>query len=187
MRSIDLETFYNRIRGTIQTTTDYLQQPLFKKLVRSCRLKPYNCFENKGKCKKLEYWWVDDFGNSLYIQDQKFQCVLNDPNINFKITTKTDLFYGLGIETIMEQSKIVVCGCNHFIFYGKDEYFRCFSINNNIKVSSLECGIEELFWILENLDKKYAYKDQDLNWVLYQLPNSEIETIIRKDYIDNGQ
>lgn len=179
MRNIDIETLYGKIKPAIETACSYIGNKDLDKLIISCRLKPISCFDNKCKNKSLIVWWVDEFGNSMMLVDNKISTILRDKNIKHNTQISTDLFCCRSIIDTMAISKSLVLVDDVIMFYGQDEYFRCFNKNNCARVSALEIDTDTIFEILYFINYKHKKTDK---FIIYKLPNSEIETILRKEY-----
>jgi hypothetical protein len=170
VKNIDLETFYSRARTSLEIASSYVGNKAFKKLVVSCRLKPITIFDDSFRAGRLEYWWVDEFGNSLLLADNKIKIVKNDQNIKINTKISTDLFYGKSILATSRISKSIALSGDHLVFYGNDEYFRCFDVTNGEKISPLEIDINELIDVQRGLGGSY------------RLPSNEIEMMLIKEY-----
>ncbi len=112
---------------------------------------------------------MDEFGNSVYLEDNQFRVVRQDTAIKHNTQISTDLFYGRSIIGNIEISKSITLVGDSIIFYGQDEYFRCFNKNDGKKISPIEIDIRELIEIQKN-------------YYVYKLPNREIETLIKKEF-----
>jgi hypothetical protein len=176
IRNSDLEKFHSRINKQIDLASEYLQDKSFTGIIKSCRLKPYSYFIDSSPHKiKFERLWVDEFGNSIELTNNKIKINLYDQNIK-NTTNSTDLFYGQSIIKIGNSSqKVIYCVDNSespitFLgFFGNDEYFRCFlcdgeSIN---RVSPLLLDIKSLETIIAysriNYTKEFNQGDINLN------------------------
>jgi hypothetical protein len=183
MKSIDLETLYSKIKKSIQITSTYLNEPLFPQLVKSCRLKPYSIFtgfSSKIQVNKLEYHWVDEFGGSLFVEKNNISHIkLDDQSLKTATQISTDLFYGNSVSQILTKSKAVIFSADHFLFYGQDEYFRCFEMGkNNIRRSPLVSGLKNLLEVSECINQKIKYGN---DYALYSLPNPKIEELVKEN------
>ena len=178
MRSVDLETFHRRIKNSIQIASDYVNEPLFGHLVRACRLKPHSVFTGQFQKNTLEYCWIDEFGYCLDLSSNRTLAIKQSPTSN---TTQigTDLWFGLGTKALLPISKVAILHPSWLLLYGKDEYLRCFNLETRNKASPLECGVELIIELLRNMDRKTWIVKED--WMLYRLPNAEIEQLISKE------
>lgn len=103
------------------------------------------------------------------MENNQFKIVRQDENIGYNTQISTDLFYGRSIIGNLEISKSITLVGDSIIFYGQDEYFRCFDKTNGRKISPIEINIDELIEIQKN-------------YYVYKLPNSEINTLIKKEF-----
>jgi hypothetical protein len=158
----------------------FVGSKVLKRLIISCRLKPYSLFERRFRRAKLEKLWVDEFGNSLSLSPGRIETDIENPRIK-NTTIGTDLFLCRSIERTMNESASVVVSDNYFLFYGKDEYFRCFSIDGK-RCSPLELGGENISMFMNYIQSKKKTFGQ--SFTLYSLPNKNIETIIKEGYLN---
>lgn len=170
MKNVDLEKFYSNANTAIEIAAAYIGQPALKKLIISCRLKPITIFSNTFKPNELECWWVDEFGNSIILEKNQIRVVKQDSNIRHNTQISTDLFFGRSIVETLKISRGVTLRGDFLIFYGEDEYFRCFNKTNGKKISPLEIEIDELIDIQRNVHSRY------------KLPNDEIEVTFKKEF-----
>lgn len=177
MQNIDLESFHSKIKTTIEVASSFIGTPVFKQLVSSCRLKPEGTFKTPIKLTWPCYLWVDEFGNSLNIKNFTVKKTVDQKN-----NISTDLFGCRSVISTMRDSKAVVLTTNCMLFYGHDEYFRCFSISGAARISPLEIGLNNLIVIMQNINSKYKSLD-DNDVIIHALPNSKIESMIEKEYI----
>lgn len=179
MRNIDLEKFYSKSKETLKVIAAFMGSGILSKLIIACRLKPITIFSKTFKDGRLEYWWVDEFGNSLKLNNREYSVIINDKNISYNTKISTDLFCCNSLIDIMEKSKSLLISDKHLLFYGHDEYFRCFDLSGN-KISPLEIGIDNLFMFLNNIYAKY--KKFDNGNEVYSLPNIEMGNMLKKEY-----
>jgi len=106
----------------------------------------------------------------MLLVSNKIQIVKNDTNIKANTQISTDLFYGRSILGTLQISKAVALIDNCIIFYGQDEYFRCFDMSDGRKISPLEVDMNELIDVQRNASGSY------------KLPNAEIESMMKKEY-----
>jgi hypothetical protein len=180
VKNIDLETFYGRAKTTLEIACSYVGDSSLNKLITSCRLKPMTVFDGTFKGGRLETWWADEFGNSLFLTGNKPSVVKSDPSIKMDTKISTDLFYGRSILGTAKISKSVILAGEFLAFYGHDEYFRCFNKDNGLKVSALEMGPHLISKILEGIG--YKFKDGRPDYLIYGLPNADVETFMKKEY-----
>jgi hypothetical protein len=162
LRNIDLETFYNRIDNHMLLAGLHSVNPSnLYHIIKACRLKPYSIFEGKfSKKTKLETHWVDEFGNSLRINNKQSNILVNDPLIT-NTKTSTDLFYARPMNEVATQSTFVwvISGtifeeptflCS---FYGVEGYFRSFMFYNKwFRISPLLLGLNTLDLMLPDIN-----------------------------------
>lgn len=152
MRNLDLETIYKRIKKTIDLSSSYSKNTYMKDIIKYCRLKPYSLLHSELTSKyKVEQHWIDEFGNSLYIDINNSYIVFGD--VKEEIIS-SDLFYGLDINHTIDISTHVVLIYNtlasikslHWIYLiGADKYIRCFDKYSIFeRASPLSAGIELL-------------------------------------------
>jgi hypothetical protein len=162
IKNTDIETLYNKIDGRINLIGSYIGDPeLLPKIIKSCRLKPYSIFSGNHQSKTVfEHHWVDEFGNSLKIEDKTLKIVMNDIQINKNTKISTDLFFGYSIDRVAKNSKcvLVINGeffdepCYCAVFYGKDEFLRSFFWYKELtKISPLLLGINTLREFFKNI------------------------------------
>lgn len=180
MKNIDLETFYGRAKTSLKIASSYIGNKRLAQMITSCRLKPITVFDNTFKDGRLEIWWVDEFGNSMLLKSNECVVVLNDSDIKANTQISTDLFGGRYILDVAKISKCVALASESLLFYGNDEYFRCFNKHSGKKISPLEVDPKLISEILEHVGHKY--KDGKPDYIIYGLPNTEVETILKKEY-----
>jgi hypothetical protein len=161
IKNTDLETLYNKIGGRIDLIGSHVGDPeILPKIMRSCRLKPYSIFSGNLQSKAIyEPLWVDEFGNSIRLDDKKLKIIMNDTQISKYTKISTDLFLGNSIDIIAKNSKcmLIINGenngsCYFVSFYGKDDYLRCFFFYKELaRVSPLLLGINTLQAYFRNI------------------------------------
>lgn len=169
MKVYNTDRLHLKINKNILLAESYTEIKELSFIIKSCRLKPYDyLFKNKKGNFILHNHWVDEFGNSLFIyNNKKIIFTFNDLSIDRNKITCTDLYYGLTISKILKISKLL------FIYYGKDEdlnnefailaflgidnYLRCFMhlYDKWEQISPLYLGINNLKKIYSNLDIRY--------------------------------
>jgi hypothetical protein len=175
VKNIDIETFYSKTVGHMNVAGTFVNNPTLPKIIRSCRLKPSSVFDpNFQFSAKLEKHWVDEFGNSVYLDSGHTKIIMGDIGINADSKNCTDLFYGNAIKTISENSKVafiasgtnILSGGDLFLvsFYGVDEYIRTFIFTQSrwIRVSPLTMGINTLTLFFNNVNKQITDLDKKL-------------------------
>lgn len=135
---VSLDKFYLHIDKHIELISSYTENPNYRYIITSCRLKPYSFIFDKFRSRLvLHRHWIDEFGNSFIIgTDKKGKVVANDLTIDQDRLTCTDLFGGLPIHKIAKISKtlLFIAGkdednykdCFIFALLGLDGYLRCF-------------------------------------------------------------
>ena len=178
--NIDIETLYSRkVNLAIEIASSYTNEKRLPLLIKTGRLKPYQIFIGEFKKDRLANWWVDEFGNSLLIKSNKLSVRLTDPDIKEEVSRKTDLFGLRSIVETMKISKSLILVDDLLLFYGRDEYFRCFYKISRERASVLEVRLEVLMQIFDCLDSRYKKTDE---FLLYRLPERDIEMVIEKEY-----
>lgn len=146
MKNIDLEKFYQKIDKSILLVSAFIGNKILENIIRSCRLKPYSLFsETMGQRTNLERHWVDEYGNSLTIDDTKIKIVLNDLTIEKNTEISTDLFWGRNITYFVDTGKKVYICDDIISMYGEDEYLRSFVFEERwVSISPLILGMNNL-------------------------------------------
>ena len=168
VKSISIDKFYTEIDRQINLTTSFTEKPIGD-VIRMCRLKPYDLlFTNKPNTLILHNKWIDEYGNSLTIHNnKKITIQLNDLSIDRKRLTSTDLYEKLSIKQISSISKFLLFfngkeedyNSPHMIlsFLGIDNYLRTkvFIYNNWETYPSLFLGIKMLLDIAKNKNNNF--------------------------------
>lgn len=164
MKNRDLENFYSKINGSIKLISAYVQQPNLINIIKACRLKPYSAFSKGFDYKTtFERHWVDEFGNSLILNNKHFNILLNDLNINENTNISSDLFFGRSLKETIKYSKLIMIVSGKYDdkdfcllgLFGEDEYLNTFMFSDKwFKVSSLFFGIRALNQLFRNVDKR---------------------------------
>lgn len=146
MRNVDLEKFYGKIDGSIKLIAAWSEDKTLEQIIRSCRLKPYSLFTRMEYGTNLEKHWVDEYGNSLIVEEKNVQIVSNDLSIEKDTRISTDLFYGRNIEYFIETGKSALITYNIVSIYGDDQYLRSFVFDEQrwVNISPLMIGIDVL-------------------------------------------
>lgn len=187
MYNISLEQFYKRINGKINLVSGYLQDKSYKFIIKSCRLKPTTVFSNQFSFQtSLENEWVDEFGNSLQIENRKARIALYSKKYN---CITTDLYRYENINTILKLSRLACVGLRQngdscLLCLGLDNYFRCFFIDENIKtISPLVIGLEVIKQITQTKQPRhftivYTQSEmvewQNTTWFMLSLPADKL-------------
>jgi hypothetical protein len=96
--------------------SSYLEDDSYNFIIHACRLKPYAAiFEKLDRKTEFHWWWLDEYGNSLKIIGKDVKIIMNDLLINKSKLVCTDMFAGLTLKQISENSKLA------FILIGKEE------------------------------------------------------------------
>jgi len=173
------EEYFEKIKPEINLVSSYLEDKDIKEIILKCRLKPYKYNAGFNRKLNLKTHWVDEFGNSLIIEDKKINILENDLSLEDKNIKYTDLYFGLSIDKICKISKMLYIAFGKdedfnqdyyvFNFYGMDNYFRTFVIyNGQIERKSPLClGIKNLKKIIHNLDVKIYNKLPKENGIIY--------------------
>ncbi len=171
MYNQSLEQFYKKIDKRILLVSSYMEDPLLYNIIKSCRLKPITTIsEQKFNSKNvvLENIWIDEFGNSLNINNKKCKIILNDLSIDKSKIITTDICFGNSIHKIYSKSKIgfFIIGKDEDLnedyyvvsLFGNDGYLRTYIYiygQWSRNYSSLFLGLKNLKLIMSSLDVKY--------------------------------
>lgn len=143
MKNIDLETFYKRIKKSIEIVVAYTGNEKYRTIIRHCRLKPLEMFDNTlGKEPKLFNIWVDEYSNTLDVISGVI--TLNDPKAPAISKRSTDLFLSITFSQHIEKAIRGMFLGDDFpemiAFYGGDEYIRCVNVGGfgMTRISPLE-------------------------------------------------
>lgn len=164
MKSPSIDKLYTILDKHVRLTESYTEIKGLANIIKLCRLKPYDyLFGNRSPNLILYKLWVDEFGNSIFIDKKNISITYN--NLNLNKTNCTDIYYGLSLEKIVKISKAVI------IFFGKEEedefifltflgidnYFRSYLFEEESfeQVSTLLIGFKNLKIIEHNLDINY--------------------------------
>jgi hypothetical protein len=171
MKSQDIENLYHKINGHILLVAAYTGNDYLKKIIKSCRMKPYSVFNNTyTEGTKFEQHWVDEFGNSMRFKDKTPYLIYNDSEISTNTRTSTDLFYGWGVQKVSQNSRFALIAstsyfeksCYLVAFYGEDEYIRAFLYNGKWnKISPLMLGLNTLEEYFKNIDSPWIIDIDD--------------------------
>lgn len=118
MNSISIENLYSTLDRHIKLVASYTELPSLDFIIRSTRLKPYSLiFERYHEKLILHNWWIDEYGNSVYLNKKKPNIIANDLRIDKSKLTSTDLYEHLSIDKVAKISKLV------YFLNGKEEDF----------------------------------------------------------------
>lgn len=176
-KNLDIETFYHRIKKSIEMVCVYLDDNRFKKLIINCRLKPLTIFNNSYKSNIFQTKWVDEFGNSMVLKNNEAELFFVDKEAE-EVKSSTDLYRSKSILDFLENSKGIAFTLNHIIFNCEDEYFRCFNLKGEPE-SPLNIGIINL---LRFIDYYNYNKDYNNEFTIFRLPNDKIKLMLEKEY-----
>lgn len=169
MRSPSIEYFHAKIEKSIRLVQSYTENDVMEFVIKTCRLKPYDYLFGDGNNKTVLYrWWIDEFGSSLHILDnKKISITYNDLHLDREKIISTDMYYGLSIDRVVKISKLA------YLCAGKDEdlYQDCYLLNllgvdDHLRsylywfggwqqVSPLLMGMKHLKLLASNLDTNY--------------------------------
>lgn len=175
-KNISLNQYYNLIDKHINLVCSYTGNKNLYFVIKSCRLKPYSCVFGKFKTSelKLEKIWIDEYGNSLNIENNKIYINYNNNSIKKNKLIYTDMYEFINFNQTIKLSSFVCVVGDYISFIGFDGFLRTF--NKNKKVSSLELGLDNLYELSDYLKiKDYSIIDKNTSQVkLYisQLPIS---------------
>ena len=206
MRVYNTDYLHCKLSKQIKLAESYTEIKGLDFVIKSCRLKPYDyLFLKKSPNIVLYKWWIDEFGNSFIIDDdKKIKIIFNDLRLNRKKITCTDLYNGLSINKISKISKLVYVysGKEEDLntefaiigFLGIDNYLRCFTnlYGQWLHISPLYLGLNNLLELSNNLDIKYFINinnnDNYLNtcedgkaWISCMPVNEDFISIIDKE------
>ena len=132
----ELSVFYKSINRKLKIISAYLQDEEIEWIIKTCRFKPINSFGKNYIPSKLimEKKWIDEWSNSLSIENEKIKIILNDNELKIK-QISTDLFIGRNPIELLKISKLIIIAINKDInlisLLGKDNFLRTFIIENN--------------------------------------------------------
>lgn len=164
------EEYFEKIKPEINLVSSYLEDSDIKDLFIKCRLKPYKYNYSLNRKLILRRHWVDEFNNSLIIDDKKIKIIENDLSLSEKDIKYTDLYYGLSINKILKISNLLYLSmgkdedfnqdCCVLTFLGIDNYLRTFTFYNGKleRKSPLCLGFKNLKKIIDNIDIKIYSK-----------------------------
>jgi len=165
MKSPSLDAFYAQFDRHILLAQSYSEIEELGFIIKACRFKPHDYFENKINKLILHSWWFDEYGNSIKIS-KKLKVIYNDLSLNRSKIICTDLYYGLPIQKVIKISKLayVFTGkdedlledCFVISFLGIDNYLRTYSYlyGEWKQVASISLGIKPLKTIWKHIGTK---------------------------------
>jgi hypothetical protein len=176
MLNIDLETFYKRIKKSIEVVVAFSGNQQYRAIIRACRLKPLEVFRGNIKyTPQLYKIWADEYGNTLNVESGNI--TLNDPVTPPKSKQTTDLFFGIPFNQHIEKAMRGIFFGNDFpemiAFYGYDEYIRCVNVSGfgMVRISPLEFGLEPLSKLISGSMGKIV-PDRYKNGVVVRVNNN---------------
>jgi hypothetical protein len=184
MKKLGIEELYVKIANKFLVLEGYLDDKLIGLVFRMCRLKPYDISTSAPKFSKH---WIDEYRNSIHIENKKLKIVMNDLSIEEDKIGTTDLYGGLSINKTAKISKTALISKNILAFVGIDKYLRAFILNEKWhRCSPLLLGMDILKDIADNIDITYSKKlDIGDNTLWFDGNESWLTTMpIAKDLID---
>ncbi len=160
------EEYYERIKPEVNLIGSFTGDNQIVEILLKCRLKPYNYNTQFNRKLILRKHWVDEFGNSLLIENGKAKIVENHLNIDHSVVKNSDLYFGLPVSKISKISKLAHLStgvdedfeeeCIVLTFLGLDDCFRTFCLYNGEwrRFSPLSIGLKNIRKILNNTDVK---------------------------------
>src|ERR1700733_12731821 len=128
MLNTDIETFYKRIRKSIEIVIAYTGNEQYRSIIRACRLKPIEVFSNEVKYKEPQLYkvWTDEYGNTLDVITGN--VILHNPSAPVKARQTTDMFFAIPFNQHIDKAmRGLFLGDDYpemIAFYGHDEYIR---------------------------------------------------------------
>ena len=169
----------------------YMEDEFYYKFLNSCVLFP-DKIDNKHNYKiRLETKWIDQFGNSLNIEDKKAKIIIGDISLTNKKRIKSDIYYLLPINEMIKKSKLMYLmfgkinkrDYKEILLLGNDGILRGFLMAYGLtnKVSPLYFDMDVIRLMLENLPvdadeikrKKTLLPAEETRHYLIRLPNKE--------------
>ena len=168
MHSPSLAFFYAKIEKHILLAQSYTEISNLSFIIKACRLKPYDIILNKNIELILHRLWVDEFGNSLHItNNKKILLTYNDLRLDRKKIACTDMYYGLSLQRVVKMSKLMyLCAgkdedqyqdCYLLTLLGEDDHLRSYLYwyGEWQQVSPLLMGMKHLKLLASHIDIKY--------------------------------
>lgn len=140
MKKTDFDSYSKRIDKYAKLVSSYLEDDYYYKLIKVCRLKPYEKIKVNSKLKLINHW-VDEFGNSLLIDKKNVSILIGDIKLFQDIKIKTDIMFNMSIEEVKNNSRALYFGvAEHYYelcFRGADNYLRSYmAFDNELQVIS---------------------------------------------------
>ena len=206
MKSISIDNLYYQLDKHILLAQAYTEINDLFFIIRACRLKPYIFLQDKNTKLILHRHWVDEFGNSLHItNNKKLKLRYNDLSIDRDHIISTDLYYGLSLDKITKISKsaYLLVGededlnetCAIVTFLGIDNYFRTYLYlyGEWQPISPLILGIKHLSVLVRGREFHY-FKESSIKektplpcrapsqWLTSVPVNKALQTMLDKKY-----
>lgn len=175
-KSPSIDVVYTQLSKYILLAQDYTEVPELSFIIKGCRLKPYEfLFVKRVQANRLYYNWVDEYGNSLQINDKKLLITYNDLSIDRNRLVCTDLYYGFSFSNVIKMSKLSYLSIGKdedlykesflLTFLGLDNYLRSYMYlyGEWQQVSPLLLGIKNLQLLAHQTDIKYFKQLKKLN------------------------
>lgn len=194
-----VEQFYLAIKPEINLLSGYLEDKEIANVIIQCRLKPYLYNGMFNRTALLRRQWVDEFGNSLYIEKKRYKIIINDLSIDKSKVRCTDLYEGLPISDLVKISTLAhLSVCREEDDYqiislkGIDNYLRTFVIMDKVvyRVSSLLLGIKNIKKIIKNEDIKLwkqFKKEGDMIFPCSKIDSWLVSLPIRSQFWDESK
>lgn len=180
----NLEILYNDLHKHLLLAKYHSNNKYLPFIIKACRLKPLSFIYDKiNYANMLHRHWVDEFGNTLYINKDKTIKI----NKNYLIIEReklicTDLYYNATMEKISKISHMayIFSGkddqINYYIisFLGIDNYLRTYYYDGVWQhLPSLHLGIDILNKIAEDYDTTYFMTIAEKNDLSLTCENSK--------------
>jgi hypothetical protein len=132
-------------------------------------MKPYDYVKGGGKKipTTLQRHWIDEWGNSLRIENKTAKIILNDLSLKQKRIISTDLYFGLSLNRAIKMSKMIyLCAgkdedlgqpCYWLTLVGLDNYARSYLYlyGEWKQVPTLLLGLNQLIILTQYFDLQY--------------------------------
>ncbi len=168
MKVFNSDRWYEKYQKHILLAQAFTGVKQLNFIIKGCRLKPFQVItRKKGKELVLHKHWVDEYGNSLKIENKRIKIYYNDLSLSQENIICTDMYYGLSIDKIAKISKLLYVfdgkedinneNCIYLSFLGIDNYLRCYIfLDQEWKIiSPLYLGMHHLKCIADHADIKF--------------------------------
>jgi hypothetical protein len=187
-----IEELYTSINDWFLILEGHLEDKTIGGIFRMCRIKPYDISKEHTQSKFRNHW-IDEFGNSVYIENKEFRIVLNDLAIDENRKRSSDLYSGLLIGKIVKISKMALVskdcliGSMYIALLGIDGYLRVFCLIDGEwrKCSPLLLGIDKVRLILECADISHS-QEKDGDWLSILPMSKELVRKLDLEGVMNG-